>query len=157
MSGLNLGQTKHLIVAPALEAVGLGGTAAINLVTGTGLVESGYVYRKQIGSGPAVGLWQMEPFTHDDCWRNFLAYRPDLQVPILHFLSGLKPSADLLLWHDPYAAIMCRIKYKRDREALPDADDAAGQAQYHKRVYNTALGSACALGNISDFAKAILA
>lgn len=66
-NGLDVGQLKHLIVAPALAALGLGGDSAVNLVTGTALAESRAAYVRQLGGGPALGLWQMGPATHDDC------------------------------------------------------------------------------------------
>ncbi|MFT9424981.1 MAG: hypothetical protein ABF570_07600, partial [Acetobacter syzygii] len=75
MQGLDLAQFKALLVRPVLAQIGLAGAAAVPLVTGTALVESGLVWLRQNGGGPALGLWQMEPATHDDCWRNFLAFR----------------------------------------------------------------------------------
>lgn len=41
--GANLSVIKHLNILPALEAINLGGDAAVNMVTGTGLVEK-WVY-----------------------------------------------------------------------------------------------------------------
>ena len=40
--------------------------AAVELPLGTARVESGLRHRRQIGGGPALGLSQMEPNTHDD-------------------------------------------------------------------------------------------
>ncbi|XQZ98796.1 hypothetical protein ACOZ4Y_02380 [Komagataeibacter rhaeticus] len=72
MNGLDLTQFKLGIVAPALDMIGLGGAAAINLLTGTALAESGLTYVQQNGGGPALGLWQMEPCTA----RRHLVYLP---------------------------------------------------------------------------------
>ena len=82
MPGLDLAQVKALLVQPVLAGLGLGGSAAVHLLTGTALVESGLVWLGQTGGGPALGLWQMEPATHDDCWRNFLAFRPALAATV---------------------------------------------------------------------------
>ncbi|OAG73514.1 hypothetical protein A0J51_00982 [Gluconobacter japonicus] len=67
------------------------------------------------------------------------------------------PTADRMVWNLRYSCAMARIKYYRDSASLPDASDAAGMAQYHKRVFNSPLGAANALGNILDFKAAIAA
>ena len=66
------------VIAPALEKIGLWSRAAEELVLGTAIIESGLTYLKQHGDGPALGLWQVEPATHDDLYTNFLNYRPEL-------------------------------------------------------------------------------
>lgn len=102
MTGLNLSQFKSLIVRPALAGARLGGEAAVNLLTGTCLVESGLSWLEQI-KGPALGIAQMEPATHDDCWVNYLRYQQDTANHILATcgLSGL-PDASVM---DPSAPL----------------------------------------------------
>lgn len=52
MSGIDAGQLKHLVVAPALAALGLDGDVAVNLVTGTALAESrGLMSGRSVGTG----------------------------------------------------------------------------------------------------------
>ena len=82
MTGLNLSQFKSLIVRPALAGAGLGGEAAVNLLTGTCLVESGLSWLAQVRV-PALGIVRMEPTTHDDCWVNYLRYQQDTANHIL--------------------------------------------------------------------------
>lgn len=40
-----------------------------------------------------------------------------------------------------YAAMMCRIHYRRVSEPLPAAGDLPAQAAYWKKWYNTELGA----------------
>lgn len=137
---LNLTDVKTLIVAPALEAIGMNSPVAINLVAGTGLVESSYVSLKQIGTGPALGLWQMEPATHADIWKNYINAQPALTRTLKTLMTPGNSLAQLtgnLL----YAAAMCRIKYFRAPQALPAENDAAGMALYWKAIYNSDLGA----------------
>ena len=47
-------------------------------------------------------------------------------------------------------AVFCRLKYKRDKYALPKSSDLEAQAKYWKRVYNTHLGK----GTITHFMEA---
>lgn len=156
MTGLDLSHVKRLWVRPALAELGLDADAAVNLVTGTALAESGCVWLEQI-RGPALGLWQMEPATHDDCWANFLLYpRFSRLATALHGLTGGNaPSPGLLVTHPLYAAAMCRIKYYRAPDPLPVAGDAAGLSAYHKRIYNSPLGAADAAANVRLFQQAI--
>ncbi|RFD18478.1 hypothetical protein DY926_16415 [Komagataeibacter melaceti] len=145
MSGLCLAQLKRGIIAPALAHIGLGGDAAVNLLAGTALVESGLAYTRQI-HGPALGLWQMEPATHDDIWATFL---PDVRLSLLrgavldlaaHWPARLAQLAGNL----PYACAMARLKYYRAPEPLPAATDAAAMCRMWKGTYNSNLGAGAA-------------
>lgn len=146
---INLSQFKSLIVTPALDAVVLGGTTAINLVTGTPVQESGLIYLHQLGAGPALGVCQMEPATHDYLWtlpnmasgkagslgmRVLAAINPEVGAPFS------VPPAELMVWNLYYSVIMCRIKYLSSPSALP-ANNATALANYWKTVYNSELGA----------------
>ncbi|GCE82204.1 hypothetical protein [Komagataeibacter diospyri] len=143
MTGLNLSQFKAEIVVPALNAIGLGGDAAVNLLTGTALVESGLTYVQQNGGGPALGLWQMEPATHDDIWATFLSDSRlnSLTRSLLSIRSNRPVGARQVVGNAPYACAMARLKYYRSPDPLPAANDAVGQAHTWKRIYNTSLGA----------------
>lgn len=161
MTGLNLSQLKSEIVRPTLAVLGAryATDAAVNLVTGTALVESDLTYLRQLQDGPALGLWQMEPATFHDCWANFLRY------PQFSALATATRSlsvaggnvASELVWNLRLAAAMCRVRYYRSPLALPDAADAEGMSAMHKAAYNTPLGAANATINIPLFERAIAA
>jgi hypothetical protein len=156
MSGLFLVHLKSLVVVPTLAALpaGYSSQAAVNLLTGIALVESGAEYLAQIGGGPAIGLWQMEPATHDDCWDNFIRLRPSL-VTAMACLMNRQPEYTQLQANLAYACAMARIKIMRAPEALPDANDAPRMSAYHKEFYNTCGGSADSQHNIPVFQQAI--
>ncbi|MFT8918071.1 MAG: hypothetical protein ABF887_00620 [Gluconobacter oxydans] len=162
--GLDPGQVKRFIVVPTLTAMGsqYASLSAINLVLGIAMAESRLRYIRQLtddGFGPARGLCQMEPATHDDCWSNWLNFPQQAQVAavIRGFIGNLAPSADLMIGNAPYDFAMARIKCWRDRGMLPDWNDAAGMSAFHKRVYNTAGGAADAAANVVHFKAAIAA
>ncbi|WP_215745184.1 hypothetical protein [Gluconobacter sp. P1C6_b] len=159
MTGLNLSQIKRLWIRPALQAIGLDDPAHVNIVTGIGLVESGYVWLEQLHGGPARGFWQMEPASHDDIWKNSLPApcRSKIASGLNRLLYGQPHSADLMIALPLYGAGMCAVKVLLAPEPIPAADDAAGQARYHKRWYNSPLGAASVMANISDFQAAITA
>lgn len=147
MTGIDIAQLKYDVVEPALVAIGMASTAALNLVTGTALAESGGVFLKQIGGGPALGLWEMEPATEIDCWANWLDYQPALSAMVKALLWPYNTTAqrtNQLIGNLPYGAAMCRIRYRRAAPPLPAYNDAAGMAAYWKQNYNSALGAGAA-------------
>ena len=136
---VSLEYAKYQIVTPTLKRIGLASPSAINLVTGIGLVESGYRTRKQV-NGPALGFWQMEPATERDCWVNFLDYRPLLAGLVRKVADPDAPFSATLLTNDAYAAAMCRIRLYRSPDPLPSADCALALCQYWKQFYNSFAG-----------------
>lgn len=158
MSGIDAGQLKHLVVAPALAALGLDGDVAVNLVTGTALAESRGAYVRQLGGGPALGLWQMEPATHDDCWVNFLCYPAARRFEriLQGMLSPDLPRSAQLVSNLRYASAMARIRYYRVSAPLPAMSDPVALSHFHKQYYNTAAGAADPTGNIPFFRQAVL-
>ncbi|MBF0181341.1 MAG: hypothetical protein HQM03_15065 [Magnetococcales bacterium] len=137
--GLNPHQLREYIIRPVLQRLDLWSEAAEELVLGTGIQESGLVHLRQLGGGPARGLWQMEPNTHNDIWNNFLHFRNKLGLRILGPYT--KPDPMRLTWDLAYACAMCRVHYLRCPDALPEAGDIDGQARLWKKVYNTPLGA----------------
>jgi hypothetical protein len=120
-----------------LEAIDLGGQAAEQFLLGIAWQESKLTARRQLGGGPALGLWQMEPATYDDCWTNFLNYRGQLAEAIEALLPPqIEASAAALELNDEFACAMARVKLLRCPGALPAFDDIEAQANYYKQYYN---------------------
>ncbi len=129
-------------IRPALNILGKGGRAAEQLVLGTAIQESLLIHRQQLGNGPALGLFQMEPETLNDCWDNFLKFRGDLAAKVKLTLGpGEEATPATMKVNDRYAAAMCRVKYVRAPAALPGQDDITAIANYWKQHYNTPLGA----------------
>lgn len=136
------------VIKPVLRHLGLWSLAAENLLLGTAAVESQLgTYLRQLGRGPALGIFQMEPDTHADCWRNFLRYQPELAakvaqlVPPLYWHEGDEVPVDAEALIDlRYACAMARIRYRRVKAPLPGPTDWSALEAYHKQHYNTPLG-----------------
>lgn len=141
--GLNAKQLRELVVRPALTHLSMWSEAAENLVMGTAAQESRLQYLRQV-KGPALGLWQVEPATHHDIWQNWLWNRPlvvgQIRQAAMVEIGAATPADELLIFNLRYAAIICRLIYRRRPEPLPDADDLPGLAAYWKKTYNTHLG-----------------
>lgn len=147
MSGLDALHLLEIAVRPALRAMGTdySTTAAEQLVLGTAAVESNFVWLRQHGHGPALGLWQMEPFTFNDLVKRYPAWMmregADVEVPC-------EPS--VVAWNLRLGSIMCRLKYRDDPHPLPEPGDVAALADTWKRCYNSRLGA----GKPEDFVRA---
>ena len=139
-------QFRLLVIRPALVRLGLWSLAAERLLLGTALAESYLAYLKQ-KPGPALGLFQIEPATHFDIWRNYLRYRPRLAAKVAGLtavFSLAHPPHERLITDLDYATVMARLVYRRDRFALPSSHDLVGLGAYYKRVFNTYAGKGSA-------------
>ena len=133
---MNPTHLRELVVRPAIEALDMWSQEAEDLVMETASVESDLTNLKQLGDGPALGLWQCEPETHNDIWANYLAFRPSLSSKIAPTNHG----PDRLVWDLRYAAMICRVHYFRVPNPIPETVEERGA--YHKKHYNTVKGKA---------------
>lgn len=137
-------QFRTRVIRPAIRALGLWSAAAEDLLLGTALVESGLTYLVQHGGGPALGVFQIEPATHEDVLENWVRFRPEYDARLDAIAAPAADEDDLrdqLVWNLAYAAAIARLVYYRRPEPLPVRGDVAGYAAYWKRFYNTHLGA----------------
>lgn len=131
--------TLKSLIASVLKELNLHSDNAVNLLIGTAAQESHLGrYRKQLGGGPALGIFQMEPATFDDIVKNYLRYKPELAARIERVARISRFKAEDLENNDLLATCMARVHYLRVRESIPS--DLEGWARYWKRYYNTPLG-----------------
>ena len=145
-------QLLDYIIKPALKFMG-GGYDSNNarmLLLATAAVESncGH-YIKQI-NGPALGIWEMEPSTHDDIWAECDALYGSLgqEVALLAgvddaLLRSFKTEADTMITNPMYSCVMARLKYAMAPSPLPEYKNGHMEYiwQYYKRIYNTDSGA----------------
>lgn len=142
-------QLKDYIITPTLKYLNLWSESAEMLLLGTCAQESGmgeYLHQVQ---GPALGVFQMEPATHTDIWKNYLGYNVKYSTKIIYLMSDYDKSnpLDALISNLAYATSMARIHYLRVKAPLPNANDLDGLAHYWKQYYNTPKGR----GKVSEF------
>lgn len=134
-------QPEHLVkyvIRPVLEDLNLYSQDAEDLILGTACVESECGrWLHQLGNGPALGIFQCEPDTHQDIWTNFLAYHPELRNRVLNWTADAR--AEELVGNLFYATAICRIHYFRFAEPIPNT--LLGQAHFWKIRYNTRRGA----------------
>lgn len=158
-------------VRPTLTYLGLGGLE--RLVMGTGAQESGFKFLHQLGGGPALSWWQIEPATEKDVNENYVGYHKDLIVKLQALLCSvpsLKTSP--LEWNPKYACAICAFCYARHGAALgepilslwPTSMGTYGESTYeeiekmaktYKKWYNTANGKATEAEFIKNYTALI--
>jgi hypothetical protein len=149
---------EHVIVNPLKEyakvRTGAFSDDVVELLMGTAAIESklGH-FLQQIGGGPALGPFQVEPDTEVDNWNNYLRFKPVEARFVRSFMSA-RAAADVFdgdkvripLYHTPamkqelatnlpYNMLMARIKYLRAPKALPKATDHIGMGNYWELYY----------------------
>lgn len=142
-------ELRRHVIYPLLEELDPSWSiASMELLLGTAIAESGLRALKQRG-GPALGLWQMEPATHDDIVHNYLDYRGELRNKVLFATASIGFNSDYLVFNLRYACAFARIHYMRVPEPLPRENDIEGQARYWKKYYNTEAGK----GTVKHYLK----
>ena len=139
---INPDQMKGLIKR-VLQKIDLYSSEAAEFIYNIGLVESKYIYIQQI-SGPAVGVYQIEPWVGVDIIQNYLQYRPELMKLVAsacyldwsHFTAPREKDWEYILTTNLAAQIVfCRLHLRRiPKRTLED------QAKQWKQYYNTAKG-----------------
>ena len=148
--GINAQQLHDHIVKPTLEYMrgNYYSRDAAFLMLCTAAIESNCgEYLKQV-NGPALGIWQMEPDTHDDIWENCDACYTETGQLIVGLSShnsfnGCDDflAARNLIDSPKYACAMARLKYAMDSDPLPCRSNLRAVYGYYKRIYNTEAGA----------------
>lgn len=133
---------KDYIISPTLNMLRMKSDVSVELLCGTCAVESNmgdYIY--QLGNGPAIGIYQMEPATYESIIKDFLHYRKPLYDLVLKasFINEFPDPRAMAVNHF-LATAMCRIRYYWVPEALPANSDIEALATYWKKHYNTEAG-----------------
>jgi hypothetical protein len=151
---IDAAQLLDHVIRPVLKDMALWSPEAERLVLGTACAESDCGrWLKQRGGGPALGIFQCEPATHQDIWVNYLQFHTPLAQRVLRWSTsaGLGwppevPEPSELIGNLFYATAICRVHYLRDPDAIPDT--LLGQALYWKRCYNSLDGKGTVDGYI---------
>lgn len=161
--GLDAGHLRLYVVRPALTMIDAWSKDAEELVMGTAAQESHLRWLKQLGTGPGIGLFQMEPFTYNDLWKSFLKVKPGLREKVLktmvmyavNDLLDVPVPASQMHWNLLFAAVMCRVRYLARPGTIPPWNDLPAQAAYWKKNYNTHLGDGTVEQYIENYRRLI--
>lgn len=103
-------------------------------------------YLWQMSSGPALGVFQVEPNTHTDIYLNYLRFKPGVIRAVVHFKAEQLSARDNMKGNLAYQIVIARLVYYRIPRGLPSGKDVLAMANYWKTFYNTYLGK----GTVSE-------
>jgi len=139
---LNPIDLTEYIIRPVLKELatwrsGFHSEAAENLMLWTAMTESNLEYLHQL-RGPAIGLWQVEPATHEATW-HYISRYPEFASLVRSFSCEkyTMPEAEEMHGNLYYNCAIARIKYWTIPKPLPHFLDTAAMADYWGRFYNT--------------------
>lgn len=103
--------------------------------------------------GPAMGIYQMEPETMRDIYRNFIGRKKSLDFAVSKFVPSTKSLygtdfAEILATDIRYATVLARCFFLRFEEPIPSTP--YDMAAYAKKYWNTEAGKA----SINDYITA---
>jgi len=149
---MDCGQLRHLITN-ILKGTVLYSEDAIELLLLTAAVESSMGhFLRQLGGGPALGIFQMEPSTLDDIWKNYLYRKQEFRLLIEKYtVRGI--GKEQLEWNLAYQIIMARIHYYRVPKELPSRYNVADMASFWKIHYNSSKGRGVAQDAVDAYMR----
>ncbi len=143
---MNSGQLRGLI-RETLQEVELYSKSAEELLMLTAAVESNLGEYIEQTKGPALGIFQMEPMTHNDIMDRWLSQAPKaVRSKVERFLKKYVGDVErhedelALQYNLKYAILLARLKYYTVKAPLPPYDDKHALASYWKQFYNSPLG-----------------
>lgn len=140
----NKNQFRNLIDRVLGDYPELVSESAVRLLLGTAAQESEFgTYLRQLGGGPAIGVFQMEPKTFIWLWKEYKEKYPEIES------RGVTD----LEWDLKLAILMARLRYRIVPAALPYAYDVKALAIYWKEHYNTMLGAGTVEQFIANYRK----
>lgn len=157
---------KHLrgLIAETISEIAMHSDDAEELLMLTCAVESEFGRNLvQLNNGPAIGIFQMEPATHDDIVVRWLSVETSDRMKTKAYVHkafnkycGTLLTSDVMRWNLKYAIILARLKYKSAKEPIPSKNDVVGLAKYWKKYWNTELGDGTVEKAIEKYNKYVL-
>lgn len=139
MTGLNPIDFRDYVVVPTLKYLDPDipySDGAVEQVLGTALAESHLCRLVQVGGGPALGVYQIEPATNEDCWQNYLHHQDRLGEKVSGLIAYSEGDERSLQTNLAYATAICRIVYRRSPLPIPAAGDRPAQGETWVKAYN---------------------
>lgn len=147
---INVNQLRSVIQRTLKKFEELGGATyseeAVELLMMVAAHESNLgTYLRQLGGGPALGLYQHEPETIRDLYRVVISKNQKLDFAVSKFVPSskslsAKDYSELVETDLRYATVLARVHFMRFKEPIPK--DNEGMAQYAKKHWNTEAGAA---------------
>ncbi len=152
---MNKRQLIDEVAIPLLKKIPLGYTASSVLASEMIIAHESKrgEYIRQLRQGPALGMIQMEPATHDDVWKHGdTVWCNAVDVGIItrdQFNNQEHPPAERLIYDLQYNIFMVRQRLFMKPEALPHTPEQ--MSAYLKEHWNSVAGAASNMSYYDDW------
>lgn len=150
-------ELRELVIQPALKGIHLYSPEAEELLIATCAQESedGYYLKQTVGgANAALGIFQMQPETHETIWNTTLIKNSGLGFLVLTSCSyTLRPKPEVMVYNLLYAAVMARIFWLHVDEPMPAVNDKDRRWYLYKKYWNTYAGKATQQEFEANYAK----
>lgn len=158
--GISASHLREYIIEPVLNYLNLkeDREVAIQLLLGTASQETHMgLYLHQLKGGPAWGIYQIEPATYDDLFKNVFP-RYALTAAKIEALKGTFSAYEQFGIHPMignlyYQTAIARMVYYRWPTPLPENPKLLDLAHYYKQWWNSGEGKATPLQFIENYRK----
>ena len=152
---MNKEQLVNLVIIPTLKKIPKGYSTeaemAIVMIIAHESLRGEYL--KQMGNGPALGLINMEPDTHNCTWHNGDSIWDNaLKMGIItqcDYVNKSHPKPERLNYDFMYNVFMARQRLFMKKEKLPSTE--LEMANYLKRHWNSIHGAATSNSYLNDY------
>lgn len=142
---INHTQLRQYVIKPPLLAIGHYSPEDEEMLMSicSQETEDGFYLHQTVGGkNAALGIFQMQPDTHDDIWEKL----KDSHIFSFKIMKTLnfdeKPTADMMVYNLWYAAIMARLFWLHVKQPMPAINDSEGRWELYKKYWNTVKGKA---------------
>ncbi len=151
-------QLVNMVIRPTLKEIPHGysepALLAITMIIAHESKRGEYIH--QLGNGPALGVIQMEPSTHESTWTyGDSIWGNAFKLGIIASESPTRPPVERLLYDLRYNVFMARQRLFMKPELLPNLADEFAQidamSKYLKKHWNSVKGAASDTSYADDY------
>ena len=113
-------------------------------------------FLQQLGRGPAHGIFQMEEPAFRDVWENYINYRHNLVIKLEAIFGNRAHKYSCITTDMLSAAVMCRLDYKREPQAIPGKNNITGHANNWKAYWNSKRGKGTTEEYLNNYETLVL-
>ena len=128
------------VIRPTLEYLGDYSSSAETLLMATAAVESDLGFHIKQRKSKGLGVYQINPRTHQQVWDRYLAEDPDLASKVRGLASQheflINPHLELTT-NLRYATAIAWMIYRRTGKTLPDADNIKALGRFWRKHFHS--------------------
>lgn len=133
-------ELQHLVIKPTLEYLGDFSLSAQTLLVATAAIESELGFHLAEEHSRGLGVYRINPRSHQLVWDQYLAKDPDLASKVRGLASQrefLANPHNELTTNLRYATAIAWMLYKRKDKPLPEASDITAMGKFWRRHFHS--------------------